>query len=247
MRTLLALALASGAFAAHADQSPSTTEAGEVQQAQGTPGSRQTPANEMSAMCGPAPPGHPVKGRRDYNLMANDTKDLRDLNYHQYYHIQPASKALASGNLQWNVMNNLHFVLHKVPNDHRALGLLVQWDKAGGRDKDYKSPACYLTWAALFAPGDATVWGYGGYYFYQHKDLDRAQAWWEEALNTDPGNPDVNYNLGLLSFDKGDYAKARHYAQVAYSAGYPLPGLRDKLTRAGQWTDVGPGSVSDSQ
>jgi tetratricopeptide (TPR) repeat protein len=194
--------------------------------------------DKVEFSCGAPPPGHPVKGRRDYRLMSTNVKDQRDLRYHEYFHIDPARKAISRGKLDWDVMNNLHFVLHKVPNDERALGLLMQWDKAGGRDKRYASPACYVVWAREFVPDDPKVLMYGGYYFYQHKDLDRARQWWEDALVQDPKNADVHYNLGLLLFEQGRYAEARAHARTAYEAGYPLPGLRNKLQAAGQWHDA---------
>jgi hypothetical protein len=43
----------------------------------------------------------------------------------------------------------------------------------------------------------------------------------------------LNYNIGLLYFDMGDYAKAVEHARVAYNAGYPLVGLRKKLIDQG--------------
>lgn len=185
--------------------------------------------------CGPPPPGHPVKGRRDYRLMSSNASDLRDLRYQEFFHIEPARKQLRSGHLKQDVMNNLHFVLHKVPNDHRALALLIQWDKAGGRDPDYASPVCYLAWARQFTPDDPMVWMYGGYYFYNKKAMDRARQWWEQALVLAPDNADVHYNLGLLMFAEGRYQEARTHAQAAYAGGYPLPGLREKLQKVGQW------------
>ena len=39
--------------------------------------------------------------------------------------------------------------------------------------------------------------------------------------------------LGLAYFQKKNYEKARDHARTAYSLGYPLPGLRDKLAKAG--------------
>ena len=41
------------------------------------------------------------------------------------------------------------------------------------------------------------------------------------------------YNQGLLEFDAGDMESARRFAVEAYSRGYPLPGLRLKLAKAG--------------
>ena len=48
-------------------------------------------------------------------------------------------------------------------------------------------------------------------------------------------DPNVAYNLGLAYFEMKDYEQALKRAQQAYSLGFPLPGLRDKLQRAGQW------------
>lgn len=191
---------------------------------------------DLMVKCGPHPLGHPVKGRRDYNQMSSNPKDARDLRYHEYYHIQPATKHMEAGKLNMDVMNNLHFVLHKVPNDHRALSLLLQWDKAGGQDPRYKPPVCYFIWAQEFAPTDDLVLKYGGLLFYSHGDIERASRWWGEALKLDPGSTEVHYNLGLVAFDQGRYEDARKHAQVAYSGGYPLAGLRDKLQSVGQWT-----------
>ena len=39
--------------------------------------------------------------------------------------------------------------------------------------------------------------------------------------------------LGLAYCDKKQYEQAREHARKAYALGYPLPGLRDKLAKAG--------------
>ena len=157
--------------------------------------------------------------------MATNEKDARDLRYHEYFHIEPARKQLSSGNLNWDVMNNLHFVLHKVPNDHSALALLVQWDKAGGRDKDV-CVACLLpdVGAAVRAERPDGL-AYGGYYFYHKNDVDRARQWWEEALVAGPANADVHYNLGLLMFEQGRYAEARTARRGGLCGRLPAAGL----------------------
>jgi tetratricopeptide (TPR) repeat protein len=55
----------------------------------------------------------------------------------------------------------------------------------------------------------------------------------EGDTRTGGGSAEINYFLGLVLVDLKDYAGAREYARKAYTLGYPLPGLRDKLARAG--------------
>lgn len=51
---------------------------------------------------------------------------------------------------------------------------------------------------------------------------------------TDFKSAEINYTLGLLYFDRHDYVSARECATRAYSLGYPLPGLKNKLIGIGQ-------------
>jgi len=205
---------------------------------------------EMVVTCGPPPPGHRIKGKRDYRQRNANVQNQRDFLAHEWAHIWPARARVNSGqDLDFEVMNNLDFVLSKVPNNEQALRLLIEWDLLGGRHNqaDYKAPACYLIWAAQFAPDDALVWNYGGYYFHRKGDDARAMQWWRQALVVDPSNPEVHNTLGLIAFENGDYAEARKHAWAAYAAGYPLPTLRDKLKSVGQWRDPPAETVSDGQ
>ena len=43
------------------------------------------------------------------------------------------------------------------------------------------------------------------------------------------------YNLGLLYFELGEYERSMAFAKQAYELGLELPGLRQKLTKAGKW------------
>lgn len=51
---------------------------------------------------------------------------------------------------------------------------------------------------------------------------------------TDGASAEINYNLGLVSLELGDMEDAEKYAKLAYKLGYPLPGLRRKLEKAGR-------------
>ena len=48
---------------------------------------------------------------------------------------------------------------------------------------------------------------------------------------------EINYTLGLLYFEAKNYQGARACADRAYALGYPLPGLRNKLKKAGVLDD----------
>jgi tetratricopeptide (TPR) repeat protein len=50
---------------------------------------------------------------------------------------------------------------------------------------------------------------------------------------TEEQSAELENVLGLAYFQKKNYEKARDHARTAYSLGYPLPGLRDKLAKAG--------------
>ena len=60
----------------------------------------------------------------------------------------------------------------------------------------------------------------------------------EHALDLNPDDINAHYNLGLAFFDLKEYDKANEQAQTSYALGAPLPGLRDKLMRAGAWKPV---------
>jgi uncharacterized protein HemY len=66
---------------------------------------------------------------------------------------------------------------------------------------------------------------------------DKATEQLEVAVNLEPENPNINYNLGLLYVQKKDYEQAKIYAKKAYDLGFPLPGLKNKLMEAGKWED----------
>ena len=46
---------------------------------------------------------------------------------------------------------------------------------------------------------------------------------------------EIQYNLGLILLELGDIDGALDWAQKAYLGGYPLPGLKKKLTQLGRW------------
>jgi tetratricopeptide (TPR) repeat protein len=51
------------------------------------------------------------------------------------------------------------------------------------------------------------------------------------------GSAEIHYFLGMAYLKQKNLDKAAEHAKVAYSLGYPLPGLRNKLARAGRSID----------
>ncbi|MCB1622990.1 MAG: tetratricopeptide repeat protein [Pseudomonadales bacterium] len=161
-------------------------------------------------------------------------------------HASNALTRLSQGELTKRVMHDLDWTLHKWPNHVPAMQGMVQYFLAGGLSYNYDELGCYFTRARRFAPDDISVLLQEAYYYWRKSDYPRALAVYADALRIDPKSPDVHYNMGLVYFDQKDMAKALEHAQLAYSAGYPLPGLRNKLERAGQWKAPGPPTAANS-
>ena len=118
-----------------------------------------------------------------------------------------------------------------------GLRALMEYEAGGGRVHNYRAVDCYFERARRFAPDDVAVMLLEGHYFRKRKDWASARESYEAALALQPDSADVRYNVGLFYAEIGEYDKAVENARVAYSLGYPLPGLRNKLARSGHWPD----------
>ena len=138
------------------------------------------------------------------------------------------------------IMGDLDYTLRAFPNHHRALYAVARYQlkhphKPGSK---YYSADCYFKRAIRFKPDDGIVYLLYGIYLHRLDKLQDALTQYQEAekfIKEGPELTELHYNLGLLYADMGDYKDAKVYAEKAYAAGYPLPGLRDKLKRAGMW------------
>ena len=65
------------------------------------------------------------------------------------------------------------------------------------------------------------------------KYLNDAADLGEESAN-------LYYNIGLIYLDLKQYDKSLENAHRAYKMGFPLPGLRDRLKKAGKWSEQKP-------
>ncbi|HYM43367.1 MAG TPA: tetratricopeptide repeat protein [Steroidobacteraceae bacterium] len=161
--------------------------------------------------------------------------------YNQWQqHYVPATDRMRRGDYSEPVMADLDFVMRHWPNHLPGLEALIQYGLAGGKSYEFDPVYCYLKRAHEFAPDDSGVLLHEGYYFWKTHDTVRAVEAYEAALAVDPNSADAHYNLGLLYCDTREYDKALIHARAAYDAGYPLPGLKQKLEKAGRWTETKP-------
>ena len=132
------------------------------------------------------------------------------------------------------------YTLRAFPNHHRALMALARYVKYHP-NREWKGlrPECYFLRAIAFRPNDAVAHMIYGFYLQQHGKTDAAEASFKNAVRISPDYAEAHYNLGLLYTDQKRWVEARTHAQKAYALNYPLPGLRKKLTEAGQWQAKG--------
>jgi tetratricopeptide (TPR) repeat protein len=175
------------------------------------------------------------EGLNDYR-MHNSTKELQwAVQDGRRNHLDPALKRLRAGEYSEYALADIVFILRHWPNHGPALEALIQYDLGGGRPYGYETTECYFQHALEFAPDDRNVILAKAYWRFKKGDKKTALGLYQHVLELDPESADAHYNLGLLYFDMSDFPKARDHAKAAYEAGYPLPGLRRKLEKAGQW------------
>lgn len=138
---------------------------------------------------------------------------------------------------------DIGYTLRAFPNHPKALMAMMQ---LGEKLKNDQPPGagypvfCYFERAIRFRPEDATARMMYGVYLAKKKKHEAALTQLETAEKFAGENANLHYNLGLVYFDLGKYDQSLRHAQMAYRMGFPLPGLRAKLEKAGQWQDFQP-------
>lgn len=147
-------------------------------------------------------------------------------------HYDPAVARMKEGEYSSRVMHDIDFLLRVFPNHYPALALAMEYEFRGGK-LTHRSTECYFDRARRFVPKDVKVVVMEASYFRKKGAKQKALGSFEDALEMEPTSIDVNYNAGLFFAETGEYERAATCARVAYRGGYPLPGLRNKLEKAG--------------
>lgn len=154
------------------------------------------------------------------------------------FHFTKNVEALIRGKSD-TITGDLHYTLRAFPNHHRALDSMARYQFQHKRPfgAPYYSAECYFVRAIRFKPYDGVVRLIYGIFFHKRGDFQSAEVRYLEALKLVPeaSSAEVFYNLGLLYIDLKMWGKAIEFAQKAYDGGHPLPGLKNRLKRAGKW------------
>jgi hypothetical protein len=167
------------------------------------------------------------------------TADRKDKEIVERFHFTPDIESLRGGGTGL-VGADLDYTLRAFPNHPRALRAMMRLAEKEKTNKPRGARytvACYFDRALRRAPDDGTVRVLFGIYLMKSGEKDQAIKQLEAARELGDEDANLHYNLGLAYFDLKDYDKALMHAQKAYKLGFPLPGLRDKLRKAGKWRD----------
>ena len=163
-----------------------------------------------------------------------------DRNIVERVHFPPKVESLRKGNTSITPGGDISYTLHVFPNHHRALMAMMKLAKLEKKDKPRDSSysvECWLERAERFQPEDQLVKALYGIHLSEKGKKKEALAKLVEALELGIPSPNIDYNIGLVFFDLGEYEKSLESAHRAYAGGFSLPGLRNKLTRAGKWRE----------
>ena len=135
---------------------------------------------------------------------------------------------------------DLSYTLRAFPNHPQAL---LSLSRLALREKAYQIAympypvECWFERAARFRPNDPIPPMIAGTYFARLGRTTEALAELDRAAGLGDDDANLNYNLGLGYLEVKKYDKAMEHARQAYAAGFPLPGLRDRLIKAGAWKE----------
>ena len=169
------------------------------------------------------------------------TASPRDKNMVERAHFTSKVETLRGGNTSATAGGDLSYTLGVFPNHPRALMAMIKLAEKEKTEKPYQSAytvACWLDRAERFKSDDASVKAVYGIYLSRKGKKQEALEKLNEAVALGTPSPNLDYNIGLIYFDLGDYEKSLQSAHRAYAGGFNLPGLKEKLKRAGKWTEA---------
>lgn len=181
-------------------------------------------AEAQPSICALLVPGHPA----DY-YRARGCGLLESV---EHIHLVPGQGHLRARQFQLAAAE-FHFVLTQFPNHPQALLSMAQ------TCEQWKAPQCrteeYFDNAISINPKVSGTYLTQGIYLHRARQYPKAIESFLQALKIEPNSVTAHYDLGLSYVETKQYELANQQAQLAYANGASLPGLRDRLQRAGHW------------
>lgn len=176
----------------------------------------------------------------DYRSASAEQRNLVEGAHFRTEHAQimKGRTTFQQGENSGSLMGGFDYTLRVFPNHHLALqdidrlGLLLKSEKPVNATYPLE---CYYKRAIAFLPDDGMVRLLYGLYLNRRGKAKEALVQFRFADENSPDDTNVQYNLGLAYFQAKDYEQAREYAKRAYDRGFPLPGLKQMLIKAGKW------------
>lgn len=183
-------------------------------------------------------------GPFDYNKASSAERNLVEgPHFNQHYH------AYRLGNSKFQKKSDhiietpaagFGYTLWSFPNHPLALAAMEDIALKNKTDTPPGSQLrihCYFQRAVRFTPEDPLVRALYGYYHARRNQKEAAMAQLERAESLTDEIVDVYVYAAFAYFELKEFEKSLNAAKQAYQLGYQLPGLRNKLERAGKWRD----------
>ena len=157
------------------------------------------------------------------------------------HHFDVGVETLVRGKSTYRIGGDIAYTLNAFPNHHRALMAMTNLairEKTNQPDGSGYSMECWFDRAERFRPDDHMVKMLHGLYMLRLGRHQQAIDKLEQASANDVNDANLFYNLGLAYLDLRKYDLALENAHRAYALGFPLPGLKNRLQRAGQWREA---------
>jgi tetratricopeptide (TPR) repeat protein len=192
-------------------------------------------AQELDELrCGPLrPPGQ--YGPYDYRTATVEQKSLVE-----GAHFSKQNELLIKGTSQERPGPDIDYTLRAFPNHPRALKSVMDLAFREKTNKPFGTryiTECWFNRALRFTPDDPQVHLIYGIFLLKSGKNKEAVEQLETARSLGLDSANFQYNLGLVYFQAHEYDKARAQAYKAKELGYELEGLKNLLTRAGQWRE----------
>jgi predicted Zn-dependent protease len=172
-------------------------------------------------------------GPFDYRTQSMEQRDLVER-----HHFTTQVEQLRAGESTAVIGSDINYTLNVFPNHPRALQamsrLALREKRAQPAGADYTID-CYFERAIRFQPSDPGPYLVYGLHLARSSKPKQAVQALTVAAELSPADANVHYNLGLAYLEVKEYDNALKHAKIAYEAGFPLDGLRNRLKQAGKW------------